>query len=255
MSTIQDKTKQIRALCDEIDAQAAGTTPPPTTRQCYFGYFGDNPTIVEETNDHVNLCMPFGWPVGNTAIDVGKKAKAAGQKIMLPVWGEGMDEAHHKWFFGQCEQAGILDAVVAIYPMDEPDVAGKTDAWVKAMLKQIRGVADGFPAIADAPMAVFYGPDGKTPGIDDYDWIGRDDYGQGPQVLPLKSNQRLMIIAGGSSPWRESPDSYVAYAQAHPEVVVMQGFMWLAPNDNTTGIKVNGMAASYRAAGKTLTGK
>jgi hypothetical protein len=257
MSTIQDKTAQIRVLLDEIDAQA-GTTPPPSTRHCHFGYFGDNPTIVVETKDHSDLAWPNGWPTGTTALDVCKQAKAAGMKIMLPVWGAAPPDklaSNLEYFLQQCDQAHILDAVVAIYPLDEPDVAGWSATQVKTMCDTVRKVADKFPAIADAPLAAFYGQQG-TAGISSFDWIGKDNYGNGPQILPLEPYQKLMLIAGGTNDWKESPDQFVAYAQAHSEVVAVIGFMWVWPSKpENQAIKGNGMAPAYRAAGKTLTGK
>ena len=256
MSKIPEYTAEIRRYCNLIDAEVETIPPePPTARQCLFGYFGDNPTIVAETKDHADLTWAYGWPTGTTAIQVCKDAKVAGNQIMLGVYGEGTQQGM-EYFFQQCQAAGVLESVAALYPMDEPDVAGKSDAWVKEMVAMTRRAAAKFSAIAQAPVAVFYGPGGKTPGIEAFDWIGRDNYGAGPQILPLETHQRLMLIPGGASPWRESPDSFVSYAQTHPEVIAVVPFIWQWPSKPPSeGIKGNGMASAYRAAGKTLTGR
>lgn len=270
-SNIPKWTKEIRERCDLIDAAVAGATPTPTpptsepTRVCYFGYFGDTPQIVEQVRDHANLYWAYGWPAGDTAIEVSKQAKAAGMGIMLGVYGaryvvdgaaacqEGME-----YFFQQCEAAGILDAVVALYPCDEPDVAGMSDAQVVGMVNATRAAAAKFAPIATAKVAVCYGQKG-TPGIQVFDLIARNNYGNGPQVLPLLAHQRLMIFPGGANPWGENPGPFVAYAQEHRDTVWgVIPFIWQPyehEGGSHLGIKDNGMADAYRSAGRTLTGR
>ena len=135
-----------------------------------------------------------------------------------------------------------------VYPKDEPDVAGCSGA---TMAQVYQGAKAVFP---NARIGVIYGPNGATPGIDQVTDAGRDNYGHGPQSLNLRSDQHLMIVAGGADPYREDAQQYVSYAEAHADVSVVWAFLYV-DYAGGKGIGTNGTLPAYRSAGCTLTQK
>ena len=151
----------------------------------------------------------------------------------------------------QLRRLGMLDLVIGLYPADEPDLH-YSDQDVRSANHDLKTLCAEFPQLGACNLVVIYS-DHYPVGLDSFDWVGWDNYGAGPQVRPLGPSQRLILVPGGASPWRESPDAFVATAQTHPEVIAVLAFVY--PNYSDFGISTNGMAPAYCRAGRTLTQK
>lgn len=230
---------------------SSGGAPAPQRTDLLFGYFGDCDTCVAETRGHTNLQSVVGW--GNDGWRMHAiEAVAAGQKILLAVcWRCGPDNL--RWQFGVMSADGTLSSVVALYPQDEPDVAGLTADQVGALCALVRAVASEYPELAGVALAAVYG-NVDTAGIEQFDWIGRDNYGTGPIVPIRQPGQRVILVPGGADPWREDPTAFIETANRTPAVVLVLPFLWRDP-DHGRGIATNGMASTYCAAGVRVTGK
>ena len=225
--------------------------PAPQRHDLLFGYFGDCDGCVAETADHVNLVMVMGWGTEDAYLRHATEAIGAGKKIMLAVcWKCG--EAGMRWDFDRLQAAGVLSSVVALYPQDEPDVAGMTTAQVAAMAEIVRRVASGYPELDKVALAVIYGPHGSD-GMEYFDWVGRDNYGAPPIVPILNPGQRALLIPGGADPWRADPKPWLDVANRTPAVVAIIPFLWRWPDGHPGGIATNGMSSDYRAAGVATT--
>ena len=185
------------------------------------------------------------------AVSAGQRAQSLGMKIMLGCYGRG-DQASLEYFFGQCQAGGITNDVIGLYPQDEPDVAGMTGPEVTAMCQRVRAAAAKYWPIVP-PLCCIYGNEGY-PGIASFDVVGRDNYGNGVQTVPISGTQQLMIVPGGADDWREEPYPFVTYAQDNPDVWAVICFYWDLTGQKP-GVKTNGMAAAYIQAGQALTGR
>jgi hypothetical protein len=226
--------------------------PPVADRtDLLFGYFGDCDTCVGETL-HANVQFINGWGAPGAIRRHAIEAVNADQKIILAAcWfcPAGQLEA----LFDQLRQDGTLSSVVALYPQDEPDVAGMSADQVAAMIATVRIASSKFHELAGVPIAAIYGSKG-TEGIEYFDWIGRDNYGTGPIVPIRQANQRLILTPGGANPWRENPAAFIDMANRTPAVVAIVAFLWRWPSPgHDLAIAENGMAPIYCAAALRLT--
>ena len=150
----------------------------------------------------------------------------------------------------QLDALDLSRSVWMLYVYDEPDIHGCSGATMARAMQEARNI---WPI----RLGVIYGPNGSTPGIDQATDVGRDDYPHGPQILDLRPDQHLMLVAGGANPYREDPGPFVQYAKDHPNVSVVWAFLYVPFTDPSgrpqPGIGNNGMLPAYRAAGCALT--
>ncbi len=224
--------------------------PAPATNRTdlLFGYYGPV-TDIASVADHVN----FVW-LWDDQVATAMKASAAGvHKLILPLcWQCGPD--NWRFLFTGMANSGTLANVIALYPVDEPELAGLSDSAVHDLVKQVRGVAAEFPALAGVQVWVIYSNSGRFPGISSYDAVGIDNYGCNcAPIPPIAPGQRIILIPGGANPWREGPERFEAAAN-DPRVVAIIPFLWQWPlPEQGLGIRDNGLAPIYRAAGLRLT--
>jgi hypothetical protein len=238
------------AACGGGGGEAPVAAAPQRT-DLLFGYFGDCDGCVAETQGHTNLAWVMGWGADGAYERHAAEAVGAGQQIMLAVcWSCGADGM--RWSFDRLRAIGALARVVALYPQDEPDVAGLTAEQVAALCALVRAVASEYPEIAHAPLAAIYGTRGSE-GIEQFDWIGRDNYGSGP-IVPIRlPHQRVMLVPGGADPWREDPAAFLETANRTPAVVAIVPFIWRWPDGRSGGIATNPTRWSYCEAGLRVT--
>jgi hypothetical protein len=246
-------------------------TPAPTLRSdLLFGYYYSNSSTINETAPHANLhwaSYEFG-PAEQMAGLI--QARANGQRVVLmfPGYDAPLEqrESETRFWLDRLRNAGLLwDGIVALYPSDEPDLAGKSDAEVTATNAAIRRAAADYPELGSGlRLAVIYAcTSQKRPGLASYDWIGCDDYDRGCSVLnasaaipdllaALRPDQRLMVVAGGADPWKQDPACFASYAHREPRVAALIAFLW-QPHSKP-GIRDNGMRRLYCETGRVIAG-
>lgn len=252
-------------------------TPAPNGRAFLFGYYGGVNTTLPEVAGHASLAWVMGWnPSGsweqNTATQLAQARQAGFQAIVLglPQAYAPDAEAALAAALGGLHVQGLLENITAVYPIDEPDVNGKSEAQVVAANAAVRRAMAQYPQMRDTKLAVIYGVGSNRPGISTYDWIGFDDYGQGCDALDddykalkalLRVDQRLMVVPGGAAPWNQSPGCFLAKAQQDAQVVAVVAFLWIdawnditRPGVGSKGIRSNGMAGEYIEAGRIAKG-
>lgn len=249
------------ASCGGGGASTAPIPPAAMRTDLLFGYYGENAMSAAETSPHANLawCADFYGPAEQMACLT--QAKGLGMKVvvMLPAYANGttLPESELRFWLQRLADAGLLwEGVVALYPIDEPQLDA---AVVRAQNATLRRVMADYPALAHAKLAVIYACSKGFPGADSYDVISCDDYDSGSLVMAryyealqaANPQARLMVVPGGADPWRMPPDVFVAYANETPAVWAIVPFIWQTA-DGHTGIRENGMRAAYCAAGRAL---
>jgi hypothetical protein len=233
-----------------------------------FGYYGDCPTCVAQTRDHASMLWVAGWGGADPSqtdkiIERAINAAPIETVIMLPgmyVNGELNPAAliAARKIFNGLQQAGVLDRVAAIYPQDEPNLVGLSDASVREANQALRELMAEFVELNGTPLAVIYSTAPGRPGLTTYDWVGIDSYQLGAAILQrplrdlknsLRPDQRVLLVPGGVSPWNQDPAPFFSVADSDPQVVGIVAFLW---HDNAAkglgaGIGSNGLAERYRS--------
>jgi hypothetical protein len=240
--------------------------PPPPRAGIEFGYFGVDGAQVSETAAHVTFVHTPDWGDWDNAADRERiaqqtiaylqEAQARGvRNAWLSVGFLVFDNAFHYRgsaelvaFKARIEALGLGPMVVALYPVDEPELHGITSASLTAALADIRVAWPG------PKLAVIYGDHGSYPALDAYDWIGKDDYGRGIPVIGVRPDQRVIVVPGGTDPWRDDPESFYAYATANTNVVAIIAFVWFDHFGGTAnrGIRSNGLSSAYCDVGMRI---
>lgn len=251
-------------------------SPPPAPRtDLWFAYFGHNAISVNETAQHTNLLWAADWAGVSEQIAALTHAKAGGITnaiLMVPAY--TMDpsaaEGEVRFWLQRLDNLGLLDIVIALAPIDEPNTpraGNRTDAEVTAKNAMLRRVMEEFPRMKDRKLAVIYACNGDWPGIRSYDLIGCDHYDRGCGVLRgyydelrglMTQEQRLILVVGGASPWRQDPACFASYADSTPQVKLLLAFIWQTVTDegNTyAGIRDNGMRKPYCDTGRVIVGR
>lgn len=245
-----------------IQADPAGPTQPliPLKRPVRFGYYG---AFDDEVLDHVTTVFVAKW--GDTDPEVLSqnllRAKTAGvaDAIFVLDWlcftpdvpkkYKGVEEV--KPYLEALRSSGVLDMITFLYPHDEPEGYGITSEDMLKCCEDLRALWPG------PKLAVIYGDHIDRRGLAGFDLIGIDSYDHGTDVFmqqyePLKAallpHQRLMIVPGGSSPWRETIQPFYDYAAQNERVDLICPFLW-TDQASTPGIRSNGMAPQYEAVG------
>lgn len=230
-----------------------------------FGYYGSNAATATETADHANLyfAADFYGPLEQLAGVT--HAKGNGQRVILMLPAYSLDDAGIRLWLDRLANVGLLSSVVALYPIDEPDIirsGNRSDAEVTAMNARLRAIAAEYPDLRDVKLAVIYsGGSGRRPGIASYDWIGIDDYGAGCgalrhyDALSLRPDQRTMLVPGGADPWRQDPACFESRAHRDQQVAAIITFIWQSVTDAGAayrGVRENGLRQLYCEAGRKI---
>jgi hypothetical protein len=255
-------------------------TPAPARGDLLFGYFAVGANQIAETAAHVNYVHTPDWgdwntPAGREAIAEQtiaymQEAQARGvSKAILCVGFLVFDSAYNYRgtadlvaFRQRIESLGLGPMVVALYPVDEPELHAKAGAkaWQKALpaATLTRALADIRVAWPGVKLAVTYGDNGAYPALESYDWIGKDDYGRGAGVLdrmpPISGEQRWMLVPGGTDPWAQDPQAFYDRANADARVVGIMTFVWFDNFENVPhrGVRSNGLAPLYCRIGAQI---
>jgi hypothetical protein len=263
--------------------QYVGTPPPLKPRtDILYGYFGDAPGQAVEVADHTNLYMSAPWYGIDGAIDNIRTARAAGlaQLVVMvdaDILGEPVSASLiAKGWLQALRAAGCFQGmtVKAIYWRDEPNDATvlpvRSDAYVRETNGLMRAMlASDFPELGPVGMWTIFADAPDLPGLDDWDGVGGDRYGQGCNVLGqgalidrigrgMKRGAGRIVVP---SPCLDNPvynpGCFETYAQGTPDVIAVMPFIW--PDgwgSNPAHLGIRSIAPdAYRALGKKLTGK
>jgi len=244
---------------------APGQVPPPPVARVaplQFGYFGI--ADVATTASSVTFTHAVDWGTWGTDTEAIKAriiaeltaCKAAGISAIMSTGFLTFSSAYAYLgtaeliaFKAQLDALELSHVVIALYPIDEPDVHGISDSLMTKCCAETRAAWPG------PKLAVIYGPNGQTPGISAFDWIGRDDYGAGAGVLnhlpPIRADQQWIIVPGGADPWRQDPAPFVSFADTRNQVAVLMPFLY-SDYAGGQGIATNGMLPAYAAAGSII---
>ena len=179
-------------------ALAAVALAAPTPQ--FFTYYGLGQSFPE-ARDHVNLHWAVSWTGDAAELKTQlRAAKAAGMKALLHpefIFFQGTcpytvrPDAAARWkaFATELATARLLDSVVAVYPVDEPDLCGVPDADVQAVIAIIHDE----PLTRDKKVAAVFTVDvakkwgGRyrllreehkySGSLRAFDWVGFDCYG------------------------------------------------------------------------------
>jgi hypothetical protein len=268
-----------------------------------YGYFGaanytPGPVAIAEIADHCNLGVLGAWGcnsgdplmlarwhieqmMAGIAVGITKYACIIDVLVYtLPKFSTNPVADSNLWtYLTALRSAGVLNNVVALYPIDEPN--GIIDEGAVLFTNNLIRRALHEIGRGDVALAVCYGGLERPtwwqrfltrwlhrgnwldkamplPGLADYDIVGGDAYELGAEILPqydrllarLRPEQRVMLVPGGCDPWRQDPGPFVAWARANADrVFAICPFTWF-DCDGRAGIRNNGMAEAYRAAGK-----
>ncbi len=252
-------------------APAAPSTPPAQRHDLLYGYFGTAAGQIAATAAYVNLLHAVDWGDWDTEredikariIAQMQEGRARGLTQVILSTGFLTFDARYRYlgpaaltaFKAQLDALDLSRMVVALYPIDEPDVHGISDATMQQAVNDTRAA---WPAVK---IAVVYGMHG-TPGISAYDWIGHDDYGAGAGVLnelpQIRADQQWIIVPGGADPWKQDPSPFADFANGQRQVALIWAFIWTDFTDPDghpqAGINRNGMAPAYAGLGAQIKG-
>jgi hypothetical protein len=177
-------------------------------------------------------------------------------------------EAQLRAYFTMLQGNNLLSMVKVLYPKDEPDLAGLSDAQIQSTNAMIRRVAADYPELKGVKLAVIYNCKSDFVGATYYDILGCDDYNSGAGVLTngtinklaaANPNAELMLVPGGADTvGRQDPTPWFNYAQSDNRIKYFVPFIWFDYWNNggkapgALGIKSNGMAPSYCVVGKKI---
>ncbi len=230
----------------------------------YFGYYGGGNAI--EALSHTNMLFESGLngdePQARnieaaklpTILDIGAQVYqgALNTDRTVNVNAESLLRAR----FDEFRRRDILKYIVALYPIDEPDLNVYRADVIRQANAVTRKIAAEYPELANVKLAVIYSNADKLFAVETFDWVGFDRYdglsgiltnGEYARMMSkLRPDQRTIIVPGGA--YGQDPIPFLNFAETHPEVIAIVPFIW-SDFDDKKGIRSNGMAKAYCLAG------
>lgn len=259
---------------------SSSSLPPSQPRKdLFYGYYGGASLFVHEVAGHVNTFWPRDW-LGPTEQIAGLTQAKGISNIVLPIpvtIARDRVESEARFWLQRLAKEQLLDRVRMVYVLDEPTHPrfGFSDAEVRSRTKTLRRVCAEFPQLAGVPLGMgFDGGASSRPGMtaadpaEAPDWIGLFHYHSRCGVVSeldalkreLMPHQRMIAYPFGASGEgagdRLDPACILDYALFEPRVAMVAPFIWETVTDGRTysGIRENGMADIYRAAGRRVIG-
>ncbi len=249
--------------------------PAPAIRRTdlLYGYYSCKGNQVAETKGHVNLLMESQFDGPDKCIqnilDAGVPAmvdvsfQVFAKELAGRVGMRTDAEQRLRDFFTLLASRGALQYVHYLYPIDEPNNTVTTADELAKAIHLVRRVATEFPALNGVRLAVIYAEDKPFDCQQLYDLIGYNDYDMKSSILYSKKfeaflasllpHQGIMLVPGGA--YGQDPTPFINYAHTCPQVKVVMPFLWFDDATGSVGaggIRSNGMAEAYRAAGRAL---
>jgi hypothetical protein len=248
--------------------------PANPRKDLFFGYYGCVRPQPSETADHVNLFWESFWPpdvqqsIENVLYMARDSVLDVSQFMFIRQPGSSRAvlssnaERQLRDMFTMFQRAGALKYIKYLYPQDEPAWTLVSESIHRQGIDLLKRVSAEFPELSGVKYACIYHCESGIPvtwNIDQFDVVGYDDYAKGAETLvngqydslveKLKPGQRTLIVPGGS--YLQDPEPFLAFAEGHPEVSMVIAFKWFE-EDNSPGIRDNGMAEAYRNTGRII---
>lgn len=250
--------------------EVAVPNDPPRVDLSY-AYYGNEPVKqLAETSRHVTHHFVAHWYGPGVTMEEAKAAHNAGLKIILALdtpYAAPLQEGVLRATFNSLRAVGALGSVAIIYPQDEPELHGYSDATVLIGNATIRKVMAEFPELAGTKLAVIYTSSLTLPGLASFDLAGFDDYDKGASIFTngaynafksrLRADQGIILVPGGADKWRQDPAQFILKAQNDKQVKLVMPFLWFDNADPANGargpgIRSNGLAPAYCAWGMRI---
>ncbi len=243
--------------------------PASTLRtDLYYGYYGSDRTSVAETLGHVNLLWESGF-LGEDQAVANIDAARLPTVLDLTAYvyaGTGNDHYAHpdreirlRTYFARLHWAGLLQYVVALYPIDEPDGTVRGSADITAVNVSVRAVAAEFAELANVKLAVIYAGAERFTNIKEFDWVGFDHYSEKSGIFAngeyqallkaMQPGQRAIIVPPGYQ--GQDPTPFFNKAQTDNIIIAMIPFLWIDINGGN-GIRSNADRLAYCLAGEQI---
>lgn len=234
-----------------------------------YGYYSCKGEQVAETKGHINLlhesqfdgpdkCIQNILDAGvDVCLDVSYQLfEKAGEKNFVR-----MDaEARLIAFFKKLHDAGALQYVKYIYPIDEPNMTVSSPMQLAEAIATIRRVAPQFAVLNGYKLAVIYAGNSEPMLPELFDVLGIDDYPMKSHILTskkfknlLRPGQTAIVVPGGC--YGQDPTPFINYAFGHPEVEIVMPFLWFdddSGNVGSLGIRSGKMRSKYIQAGEQV---
>jgi hypothetical protein len=172
---------------------------------------------------------------------------------------DGQEVERIRGIFTLLRSLGLLTMVKVLYPVDEPEQQGFSDAMLKAATDKLRLVAAEFPELNGVKIAVIYGCGNTFVGYQHFDRVGCDRYDHSAQdnlddLIEKAPGKEWMFLIGGVEPYKADPRPYLALAMKDTRIVSMVYFIRydFAAVGLGRGIESNGLAPLFCGVSKTL---
>lgn len=222
----------------------------PTTLRAdlYYGYYLTSPEQVKETLTHVNIIWvggPWGEDVAianmqqaqlPAVVDISNQVYAitsGGKHIAAP-----NREDNLRILLNKLRATDTLKYVIALYPIDEPDISVASEQDVLDVNKSVRIVMSEYVELKNCALAVIYA-NGTRFGLATYDWLGFDAYGDKSSIFTngkyssfvatLTEKQRIILVPGGYV--GQDPTPFFNKAETDSKVLLLLPFLWADTTD------------------------
>lgn len=239
-----------------------------------YGYYGSDCAQVAEVVGHTNLYWDSGWFGGSCTISNILAAKQTtvldvSQQVYQDV-GDNKFVAHPNGenllrdYFIVLRDAGALKYVSVLYPRDEPNIT-VVDGSIAKINAMVRNVASEFPDLRGVKLAVIYAGGHGFDGLEDYDWVGFDDYDARSSIFVsgeyqtlralMKPWQKVILVPGGAFGQDITP--FLNFAETHSEVAAIVPFIYFNNWGGQTRPGISGLPLrkQYCEAGLQISGK
>ena len=246
----------------------------PRRTDLLYGYYACNNGQADEVADHVNLHFESQFEGQDKAIEnIVKMARTTILDVSAQLFEKVGDAKVFTLrasalrdvtvFLRRLAEAGALQYVKYIYPIDEPNATVGDFAVLDAAVELVILAAQQFPALDGVKLAVIYAANSEFIGQELFTLVGFDDYDMASHVLTsdkylklkasLQSGQKTIIVPGGA--YGQHPKPFMDFANGNEEVAVVMPFIWFDDTTGTAqvrGIRSGPLKDAYIAAGKSV---
>jgi len=224
-------------------ADTASQSAPHSNLAWWLAGFPDASYQATKTAGIYSAILDISWLVYCNSADGINCNGSAGDKWIYR--GTAAATSNLRSRLDSLRSLGVLNMLVALYPMDEPDLWLYHPGDIVSANDDIRAVMSSYPELHATKLAVIYGAwaDYATWHIEKYDWVGFDDYGSAQWIFTaggeyddfkpyVGPNQRVLLVPGGTThpsdgipPYNPTP-SFASVFGSDLSVIGMIPYIW-----------------------------